>query len=64
MDKLYTVQEFADLLRVHKNTILKMIKNDRIHPINVGSKNRPRYSIPQDELYRLRAESFENNKEE
>ncbi len=64
MDKFYTVKQFAELLNKHPRTILRMIKNKRIHPINTGSLKRPKYCIPQDDLLRLRAEAFENNKEE
>ncbi len=64
MEKFYTVNEFAELLRVHRATISKMIKEKRINPINTGSKKKPKYAIPEDDLLRLRAEAFEENKEE
>lgn len=58
MDKFYTVKEFAEILRVHPNTVRKMIKMNRLHPINTGCISRPTYKIPEDDLLRLRAESF------
>jgi excisionase family DNA binding protein len=52
------VKEFAALLRVHPNTIRKMIKENRLHPIKSGLGKNSRYSIPEDDLLRLRAEAF------
>lgn len=59
LDKFFTVKEFAKLLRVHPNTIYKMIKDRRIHPVNTGGEKRPVYKIPEDDLFRLRAETFD-----
>ena len=58
MDKFFTVKEFAEILKVHPQTILRMIKEKRLHPINLGSVKRAKYVIPEDDLLRLRAESF------
>ena len=63
MEKFYSVNEFAELLRVNRQKIEKMIKEKRLHPINVGTKDKPRYAIPDDDLLRLRAETFENEEE-
>ena len=63
MEKFYTVSEFAELLRVHPNTIRKMIREKRLHPINVGTGKKKTYSIPEDDLMRLRAEAFEKKGE-
>lgn len=61
MEKFYTVEEFAELLRVKRRKIQKMIKEKRLHPINLGTANKPRYAIPDDDLLRLRAESFQDD---
>lgn len=63
MDKFYTVQEFAEILRVNRQKIMKMIKENRLHPINLGTKKKARYAIPDDDLLRLRAETFEIKEE-
>ena len=63
MEKFYTVSEFSELLRVHPNNIRKMIKEKRLHPINVGTGKKKTYSIPEDDLMRLRAEAFEKKGE-
>ena len=60
MEKFYTVKEFSKMIRCHPHTVLKMIARNRLHPINLGSQNKPKYSIPEDDLLRLRAETFEN----
>jgi excisionase family DNA binding protein len=64
MNKFYTVKEFSDLLRCHPNTVRKMIHEKRLHPVNIGSEKKPTYSIPEDDLFRLMAQSFEIDIEE
>lgn len=63
MEKFYTVKEFAHLMGVHENTIRKMIRNKRLHPINLGSEKMPTYRIPADDIARLMAESFQQSQE-
>jgi excisionase family DNA binding protein len=58
MEKFYKVKEFAEILRVHPHTILKMIKEKKLHPVNVGSEKRPTYILPEDDILRLRAQGF------
>jgi excisionase family DNA binding protein len=59
MERFYSVNEFAALLKIHRNTVYKMIKTRRIHPINIGGNLRAEYKIPEDDLLRLRAETFD-----
>ena len=61
LEKFYSVKEFSGILRVHPNTVRKMIKNGRLHPINTGSDVKPNYKIPDDDLLRLMSESFEQS---
>jgi len=61
LEKFYSVKEFADILGVHANTVRKMIVDKRLHPINVGSAKMPTYRIPDDDILRLRAETFEQS---
>lgn len=49
----YTVDEFAKILRVHPNTIRRMIKNGRIVPFRGGGENKWIYRIPKSELDRV-----------
>lgn len=58
LEKFYTVREFAGILRVHPNTVRKMIKDGRLHPINTGSDVKPTYRIPDADLLRLSSEYF------
>lgn len=60
LGKLYSVKEFSEILRVHPNTVRKMIKLKRLHPIMIGSTKRPTYKIPEEDLLRLEAEGFNN----
>lgn len=61
MDKFFKVKEFADILRIHPQTVLSMIRKGRLHPINIGSEIKPTYLIPEDDILRLRAEGFHLN---
>lgn len=58
MENFYTVKEFAKLLRVHPNTIRKMIADNRLHPVKAGMAKNSKNLIPEDDLLRLRAEAF------
>lgn len=61
--KFYTTKEFAKLLEIHPNTVRKMIKAKRLHPVNVGTAKKPKYKIPEEDLDRLMSESFDNMEE-
>lgn len=61
MEKFYSVKKFAEILDVHPNTVRKMIKRNRLHPINTGTEKKPTYKIPADDLLRLEAEGFRGN---
>ena len=61
MEKFYSVRQLAEILDVHPNTVRKMIKQNRLHPINIGSEKKPTYKIPAADLLRLEAESFKEN---
>jgi len=58
LEKFYSVKKFAIILDVHPNTVRKMIKNGRLHPINTGSEKKPTYKIPDADLIRLSSEYF------
>jgi len=49
----YTVQEFSDLLRIHRNTVLKSIKDGRILAFRVGNGIRSSFRIPYSEIDRM-----------
>ena len=54
LDKdFYKVQEFADLLRVHRNTILKSIKEAHILAFRVGNGKKSSFRIPHSEIERM-----------
>lgn len=49
-----TVQEFADCIGVHYNTVRRMIKNGSISAFKIGcSKKNSFYRIPKSEIQRL-----------
>jgi len=58
LEKFYSVKQFAIILDVHPNTVRKMIKQRRLHPINTGSEKKPNYKIPDSDLIRLSSEYF------
>lgn len=36
MDKFYTVQEAADYLKVHRTSIIRLIKNGKLKAVNIA----------------------------
>ena len=49
----YTIQEFADFLGVHYNTIYNGIKKGHIFGFKVGRGEKAHYRIPHTEIDRL-----------
>lgn len=51
--EFYTIQEFADKLRIHHNTVRKMISVGRIQAFRSGNKGKSTYRIPSTEVPRV-----------
>ena len=51
--EFYTIQEFADKLRIHHNTVRKMIASGRIQAFRSGNRGKSTYRIPSTEVPRL-----------
>ena len=49
MEKLYTINEVADILKVNRKTLYEWRKNDKISFIMIGARNR----ITESELKRI-----------
>lgn len=49
MDKVYTVQEVSEIMKVHKNTVKVWIATNKIKSIKVGGARR----VPASEVDRL-----------
>lgn len=49
----YTIQEFANKLGVHSNTIRRLVKKGKINVINLGTGKRYIYRIPHSEINRI-----------
>lgn len=49
----YTVQEFADKLNIHPNTVRRSIKSGRIMAFKIGSSKKSPYRIPHSEIERV-----------
>lgn len=50
METLYTVKEVSESLKLHRNTVINMIKDSRVQAIKIGNK----YYLNESELKRLR----------
>lgn len=52
MEKIYTITESIELLKLHRNTIINMINDGRIKSKKIGGK----HTIRESEIKRLRGE--------
>ena len=50
---ILTINEFADEIRVHPNTVRKMIKTGRLNAFRTGSGKTSSYRIARSEINRL-----------
>lgn len=53
MHGFYTVNEFAELLRIHRNTVINSIKSGKIQAFRVGYGKRSCFRIPKSEIQRM-----------
>ena len=58
----YTVDEFAEILKVCKHTVLKDIKRGRVNAVRASGGKRSPYRIPVTEIERLMVLSREEIK--
>ena len=49
----YTIQEFAEKIRAHHNTVRKSIKKGYITAFRIGSGSRSSWRIPTSEIERM-----------
>jgi excisionase family DNA binding protein len=50
MEKIYTSNEVAMMLHMHRNTILKYIRSGKLKASNISSEAKPRYRITEENL--------------
>lgn len=48
-----SAKEFASLIRVHYNTVVRAIKKGRINAFRVGEGKKSSYRIPRSEIQRI-----------
>ncbi len=46
---MYTIQEVADLMKVHRNTVSRWIKNKQLEVVRIGGTAR----IPKESLHKI-----------
>lgn len=56
----YSIEEFANELGVHHNTVRRAIKDRRIHAIRLGKGRNACYRIPSSEIMRIGAVQLED----
>lgn len=54
----FTIQEFADKLKIHHQTVRRDIKNGRIYAFRASSGKRASYRIAESELERLQIQGM------
>lgn len=57
-DVFYTVEEFANLLKLNRPLIYKWIRLGRIKALALGEGPKPRWRIPKTEMQRLLAQPY------
>ena len=57
-DKFYTVEEVAKALKVHKRTVLSLIKRKKLLAVNVGCEKRASWRIYDAQFIRFIADSY------
>lgn len=58
MDKLYTIKEVAEMLRVSKPTVYRLMSDGKLNPIKLGKRT----LFPESELNRFIEELKEERK--
>jgi len=58
-EEFFTVEELANILKVHANTIRRSIKKGRINAFRAGSGSTSPFRISKSELNRIRVMDFE-----
>ena len=60
MDRFYTADDLAVLLKCSYRTVLNLIKCGKLRAVNVGTYKRPTWRIYDGELQRFMAESYQD----
>jgi excisionase family DNA binding protein len=58
--EFFSILEFAQLIKVHPNTIRNMIKNGRLCAFRVGGGRTSSYRISKSEIHRISVLDLEN----
>ena len=58
MTEFYTTQEFAELLSIHRRTVVNLIHAKKINAVNISVGLKPTYRIYKHELERFMAENY------
>ena len=58
IEDFYTIQEFADKVKISSRTVRRMIDNGKIHAFRMGSTEKAPYRIPGTEITRIASDGF------
>jgi excisionase family DNA binding protein len=53
-EKFYSVKEYADLMKIHENTVYNHIKTGQLQAFRIGSGKKASYRISSNEILRIR----------
>lgn len=57
-EEFMTIKDFANMIKVHPNTIRNMIKSGRLNAFRVSPKEKSSYRIPRSEIHRIALEEY------